>query len=46
MWSAAAWTDPQPITQGEVIRKILCHLKLAVDPPPIAPVRVSQEAFA
>jgi hypothetical protein len=27
------------ITQGEVIRKILCHLKLAVDPPPIAPAR-------
>jgi hypothetical protein len=34
------------ITQGEVIRKILCHLKLAADPPPIAPARVSQEAFA
>src|SRR5215831_1507626 len=25
------------ITQGAVIRKILCHLKLAADPPPIAP---------
>jgi hypothetical protein len=25
------------ITQGEVIRKILRHLKLAADPPPIAP---------
>jgi hypothetical protein len=34
------------ITQGEVIRKILCHLKLAADPPPIAPARVRQEAFA
>jgi len=33
-------------TQGEVIRKILRHLKLAVDPPPIAPARVRQEAFA
>ena len=34
------------ITQGEVIRKILCHLKLAADPPPIAPARASQESFA
>ena len=34
------------ITQGEVIRKLLQHLKLAVDPPPIAPARVRQEAFA
>ena len=34
------------ITQGEVIRKLLCHLKLAADPPPIAPARVRQEAFA
>jgi hypothetical protein len=34
------------ITQGEVIRKILRHLKLAVDPPPIAPARARQEAFA
>jgi hypothetical protein len=34
------------ITQGEVIRKILRHLKLAADPPPIAPARVRQEAFA
>ena len=34
------------ITQGEVIRKILRHLKRAVDPPPIAPARVRQEAFA
>ena len=30
------------ITQGEVIRKILRHLKLAVDPPPIAPARSHQ----
>jgi hypothetical protein len=34
------------ITQGEVIRNILRHLKLAVDPPVIAPARVRQEAFA
>jgi Putative transposase/Transposase zinc-binding domain len=34
------------ITHGEVIQKILRHLKLAVDPPPIAPARVRQEAFA
>ena len=34
------------ITHGEVIRKILQHLKLAVDPPPIAPARVRQDAFA
>jgi hypothetical protein len=32
------------ITQGSVIRKILQHLKLAVDPPPIASAR--QAAFA
>jgi hypothetical protein len=30
------------ITQGEVIRKILRHLKLAADPPPIAPARSRQ----
>ena len=30
------------ITQGEVIRKILRHLKLAADPPPIAPARTRQ----
>jgi hypothetical protein len=30
------------ITQGEVIRKILHHLKLSVDPPPIAPARSRQ----
>src|SRR5262249_22626129 len=34
------------ITQGEVIRTILRHLKLAADPPPIAPARARQEAFA
>jgi hypothetical protein len=34
------------IMQGEVIRKILRHLKLAADPPLIAPARVRQEAFA
>jgi hypothetical protein len=34
------------ITHGEVIRKILQHLKLSADPPPIAPARVRQAAFA
>jgi hypothetical protein len=34
------------MTHGEVIRKILQHLKLSADPPPIAPARVRQEAFA
>ena len=34
------------ITQDEVIRKILRHLKLAADPPPLAPARLRQEAFA
>jgi hypothetical protein len=34
------------LTHGEVIRKILQHLKLAADPPPIAPARARQEAFA
>jgi hypothetical protein len=33
------------ITQGEVIRQILRHLKRAVDPPLITPARVRQEAF-
>jgi hypothetical protein len=33
------------ITQGEVIRKILRHLKLAADPPPIAPARSRQATF-
>ena len=30
------------ITQGEVIRKLLHHLKLSADPPPIAPARARQ----
>jgi Putative transposase/Transposase zinc-binding domain len=34
------------MTQGEVIRKILQHLKLTVDPPLIAPAHVHQEAFS
>jgi hypothetical protein len=34
------------IMQREVIQKILRHLKLAVDPPLIAPARLRQEAFA
>ena len=34
------------LTQREVIQKILRHLKLAVDPPLIAPARLRQEAFA
>jgi hypothetical protein len=34
------------ITHSEVIQKILQHLKLAADPPPIAPARVRQTAFA
>ncbi len=34
------------ITHGEVTRKILRHLKRAADPPPIAPARVRQAAFA
>jgi hypothetical protein len=34
------------IMHGEVIRTILRHLKRAVDPPPIVPARVHQEAFA
>jgi Putative transposase len=34
------------ITQGEAIRQILRHLKLSADPPPLAPARVHQEAFA
>ena len=32
------------ITQGEVIRKILRHLKRAADPPPITPARTRQAA--
>ncbi len=34
------------MTQGSVIRKILWHLKLAVDPPPIAPARHTAFAWA
>jgi hypothetical protein len=34
------------ITQGEVIRTILRHLKRAADPPSIAPARARQAAFA
>src|SRR5262245_46370618 len=33
------------ITQGEVIRKILRHLKRSVDPPPITPARARQTPF-
>jgi Putative transposase/Transposase zinc-binding domain len=33
------------ITQGEVIRKILRHLKRAADPPPITPARAHQATF-
>jgi hypothetical protein len=34
------------ITRGEVISKILHHLKLTADPPPIAPARSRQESYA
>ena len=34
------------MTHGEVIRKILQPLQRSADPPPIAPARVRQEAFA
>jgi hypothetical protein len=34
------------ITPGEVIRKILRHLKRAVDPPAMTPARVRQDACA
>jgi len=33
------------ITQAEVIRKLLRHLKLAADPPPLAPARARQATF-
>jgi len=33
------------ITQGEVLSKILRHLKLSADPPPIAPARCRQATF-
>src|SRR5712691_6036142 len=39
LWIIAA------ITQAEVIRKMLRHLKLAADPPPLAPARARQETF-
>jgi hypothetical protein len=34
------------ITQAEIIRKILRHLKLATGPPPLAPARACQATFA
>ena len=34
------------ITQGDVIRTMLRHLKLAAAPPPIAPARAYQDHFA
>jgi hypothetical protein len=34
------------ITEPPVIRRILTHLKLAADPPPIAPARLEQEPVA
>ncbi len=34
------------ITQAQVIRKILRHLKLSADPPPMAPARVCQGTLA
>ena len=40
LWIIAA------ITQGEMIRQILRHLKLSTAPPPLAPAHVQQEAFA
>ena len=33
------------ITQAEVIRKMLRHLKLAADSPPLAPARARQATF-
>ena len=33
------------ITQAELIRKILCHLKRTADPPLIAPARARQATF-
>ena len=33
------------ITQAEVIRKMLRHLKRAADPPPLAPARARQATF-
>jgi hypothetical protein len=34
------------ITHSEVMRKVLQHLKLSADSPPITPAHVRQEAFA
>jgi hypothetical protein len=34
------------ITHADVIRTMLRHLKLATDPPPIAPARTGQAVFA
>jgi hypothetical protein len=34
------------ITHADVIRKILRHLKLAAEPPPIAPARVCHTTLA
>jgi hypothetical protein len=34
------------ITEADVIRTMLRHLKLATDPPPIAPARACQDRFA
>jgi hypothetical protein len=34
------------ITQGDIIRKMLRHLKRATDPPPIAEARACQATFA
>jgi hypothetical protein len=33
------------ITYQPILRRILTHLKLAADPPPIAPARLEQEQF-
>jgi hypothetical protein len=35
-----------PLTSGPVMRRILSHLKLAADPPPLAPARLEQSRFA
>jgi hypothetical protein len=44
--SAGALRIIAAMTHGEVIRKLLQHLQLSADPPPIAPSQVRQEAFA
>jgi hypothetical protein len=33
------------LTQAEVIRTMLCHLKRTADPPPIASARARQATF-